>query len=117
MTRYSIKKVLGLSLLAIYLPYLVMVVCLFVSTTCRHCHIVGLSMWPIMPGGMMCLLFFRNALPHSIAVVLGVLLTVTMIAGMTVLGRRGKTWLMASLLAGCLVSCWLACVAYAVIRA
>lgn len=119
--RLATLKVFSLSLLALYLPVVIMGLVLFSSTNCHHCRSTWLMGGPLLPGVAVSALLGNlvlHRMPSTTPIlVLGVLLQLAFLALLVLLGRRGRKWLAGSLATAFLLSLALAGLAYAIIRA
>jgi hypothetical protein len=113
----SMRKALGLALLAVYSPFIATGIWLFFITNCDHCRKTWLLAWPLMPGGVMEMFVFRQTPDGAVGIAVGIVLTLALIAALTALVRRGKGWLVAGVVAGLVLCSYLALAACALIRA
>lgn len=113
----SMKKALGLALLAIIFPFIATGGWLFWGTTCAHCRKAWLFSWPLMPGGVIELFVFRRMPAQIVASTVAIILTLTLIAVTAAFVRRGRAWLLSTLISVFLLGCYLALAACALIRA
>ena len=110
-------KVVGLSLLAIYLPVIIVGIGLFHDSNCAYIRMDFLKTWPLLPGLMIGAMSQRPIPSNTNLLVSGFIWTPLFIAGTFALGRLGRWWLIVTLIVAFLISCGLAGLAGAMIRA
>ena len=115
--RLSTMKVVGLSLLAIYLPVIIVGIGLFRDPNCAYVRMDFLKNWPLLPGMMIGVISQRQMPSHTYILISGIIWTPLFIAGTFALGRLGRWWLIVTLIVAFLISYGLAGLAGAIIRA
>jgi peptidoglycan/LPS O-acetylase OafA/YrhL len=115
--RVSTMTVLGLSLLAIYIPVIIMGIGLFMDRNCAYIRMDFLKAWPLVPGIMVVVLSCRQMPSNTYLLFGGAIVTPLLIAGTVLFGRLGPWWLAVTLFVAFLISCGLAGLAGAMIRA
>jgi len=115
--RLSSMRVLGLTLLAIYLPVIIVGIGLFFDPDCAYRRMDYLKTWIILPGIMIGTMTQKQMPTNTYLLVSGFIWTPLFIACAYALGRLGRWWLIVTLLVAFLFSYMLAGLAGAIIRA
>ena len=117
------KTIILLPLVALYVPFLLigLYANLFAECSCSHCHWFLLKMWPVLPalvpGTMVQSLDHHQILSRFMQMTLGGVITGGLLVAIVLTGLRSKRAFIAAVILEFLASCWMAIVAYAMVRA